>query len=359
MGKKRVIMTFSWMLVVGWMGLIYYLSAQTGDDSGTLSENFVGIVLKLIKAFSDKQITDVFLLHHYVRKTAHFCIYLVFGFLMTNAFNRSGFSRKILWIAAILCIAYAASDEVHQMFVPGRGPDAMDVIIDGSGALLGCIIYGVTNHLLRTILVPTPILAQQSVLKPVIVQAAKPEFKIAQKPKVEKVFIETPTIGQKPNPQKVKSGGLEQSNKKYLSWLMVIIWMGIIFWFSTETLRALKYAIEFSACIMQEMVGVALDKEVGPTLITRFISEMFYIGLFTVLGLLVYSALIKIRIRQSTVILVFITIAICSVYAISDEVHQIFISGANSSPKDAVMNTFGAMFGCLIFSAFKKSRVVT
>jgi VanZ family protein len=356
MGKKRVIMTFSWMLVIAWMGLIYYLSAQTGDDSGTLSEFFVGIALKLIKAFSDKQITDVFLLHHYVRKTAHFCIYMVFGFLMTNAFNRSGFSRKILWIAAIICIVYAASDEVHQMFVPGRGPDAMDVIIDGSGALLGCIIYGVTNHLLRTILVPTPILVQQSVLKPVIVQAANPEFKIAQKSKVEKVVIETPTFEQNPKPHKVKSGGLEQSNRKYISWLMVIIWMGIIFWFTTETLRALKYAIEISAGFMQEMVSVALDKEVGPTLITRFISEMFYIGLFTMLGLLVYNALIKIRIRHSTLLLFFITIAICSVYAISDEVHQIFIIGANSSPKDVVMDTFGAMFGCLIFSAFKRAE---
>ncbi len=60
MRKKRVIMTFSWMLVIAWMGLIYYLSAQTGEDSGTLSEVFVGIALKLIKAFSDKQIKDVF-----------------------------------------------------------------------------------------------------------------------------------------------------------------------------------------------------------------------------------------------------------------------------------------------------------
>ena len=29
------------------------------------------------------------------------------------------------------------SDEVHQMFVPGRGPGALDVLIDSAGALIG------------------------------------------------------------------------------------------------------------------------------------------------------------------------------------------------------------------------------
>ena len=39
----------------------------------------------------------------------------------------------------ILYIIYAISDEIHQSFVPGRGPQLLDVIIDTSGASIGII----------------------------------------------------------------------------------------------------------------------------------------------------------------------------------------------------------------------------
>ena len=47
-------------------------------------------------------------------------------------------------IAAIFAVLYAASDEFHQLFVPGRAGSIRDVIIDGTGAVLGvCIFVGV------------------------------------------------------------------------------------------------------------------------------------------------------------------------------------------------------------------------
>ena len=42
-----------------------------------------------------------------------------------------------LAIALGFCILYAASDEIHQLFVPGRGAQFRDVMIDFSGAILG------------------------------------------------------------------------------------------------------------------------------------------------------------------------------------------------------------------------------
>ncbi len=38
-------------------------------------------------------------------------------------------------------ILYAVSDEVHQLFVPGRGGQLTDVIIDTAGAGAGLGIY--------------------------------------------------------------------------------------------------------------------------------------------------------------------------------------------------------------------------
>lgn len=49
-------------------------------------------------------------------------------------------SRTKHWaLAWILAVLYAATDEFHQLFVPGRGAWIVDVGIDGAGALLGLL----------------------------------------------------------------------------------------------------------------------------------------------------------------------------------------------------------------------------
>ena len=39
----------------------------------------------------------------------------------------------MLWLAAMLAVAYAASDEFHQSFVPNRHPSPLDILIDSIG----------------------------------------------------------------------------------------------------------------------------------------------------------------------------------------------------------------------------------
>ena len=43
-------------------------------------------------------------------------------------------------ISLIIGIIYASSDEIHQAFVPGRGPMLTDVLIDTSGVVTGIIL---------------------------------------------------------------------------------------------------------------------------------------------------------------------------------------------------------------------------
>jgi VanZ family protein len=43
----------------------------------------------------------------------------------------------------VFCVLYAVSDEVHQLFVPGRGAQVTDVLIDNAGAFVGIGIYEV------------------------------------------------------------------------------------------------------------------------------------------------------------------------------------------------------------------------
>lgn len=58
------------------------------------------------------------------------------GYGLLAAFNWHGLNRKRPWLAWLMAVAYAALDEVHQSFVPGRNASFVDVLVfDNLGAL--------------------------------------------------------------------------------------------------------------------------------------------------------------------------------------------------------------------------------
>ena len=82
-----------------------------------------------------------------VRKLAHFSEYAVLGGLYAAAIRlslngRSGRGAAALrtGLPLLLGLAYAAGDEWHQAFVPGRGPAVRDVLIDFAGVLAGTLL---------------------------------------------------------------------------------------------------------------------------------------------------------------------------------------------------------------------------
>ena len=71
-----------------------------------------------------------------VKKGGHALGYLVLGRAYLYGI---GPKRKAPWLALGMCILYAATDEIHQSFVPGRGSRGLDVGIDTLGSLLGLL----------------------------------------------------------------------------------------------------------------------------------------------------------------------------------------------------------------------------
>ncbi|MDE1548615.1 VanZ family protein [Jeotgalibaca caeni] len=133
----------SWALVLAWMFLIFSFSAQQGSASGSLSGSIVDAVLSVWEFLFPTIELERETVHLFIRKGAHFSVYLILGLFSANALNQSGLKgKKRFGYALLLCALYAASDEWHQSFVPGRGPSAWDVLIDSAGAAVGSGFFG-------------------------------------------------------------------------------------------------------------------------------------------------------------------------------------------------------------------------
>ena len=72
----------------------------------------------------------------------HAIVFFLFTFfLMASIKNKNKFKIKYLILVFTISLVYAISDEVHQIFVPGRFSDIKDVLIDLIGILFAILIY--------------------------------------------------------------------------------------------------------------------------------------------------------------------------------------------------------------------------
>lgn len=136
------ILILSWAAVLVWMAIIYSLSAQPAHQSNKLSKGVTKAIVETIEKMTPKKELDLNKLNHLIRKNTHFLAYFVLGMLVMNAIRWFRLSDiKGFGIAWATCVLYAISDEMHQLFVPGRGGQVSDVLIDSAGALTGIVLF--------------------------------------------------------------------------------------------------------------------------------------------------------------------------------------------------------------------------
>lgn len=126
-----------WVLVLIWMGIIFLFSSQNADKS---SENNKFIVYMLNVLGIDINTILNGNADFIIRKAAHFTEYFILYFLLYNALKEDFYFTPSTIFALIITFLYASSDELHQSFIPGRGPSFKDVLIDTSGGVLCMII---------------------------------------------------------------------------------------------------------------------------------------------------------------------------------------------------------------------------
>lgn len=141
---------FHSILVIIWMLVIFNFSSQNGTKSTKTSDVVTSMVVNVTTSVTNKDIpreevkkkveNSTFL----VRKTAHFTEYLILGILVLQLLSDyTKINKKMLLVSLIICYLYAVSDEVHQIFIPGRTAKVLDTFIDGAGSLVGIVIYSI------------------------------------------------------------------------------------------------------------------------------------------------------------------------------------------------------------------------
>ncbi len=131
---KKIISAASWLLTALCMAAIFCFSHQNSADSAEISMEVYSGFFELLGPVIER------IGHDGVRTLAHFTEYTVLGFLMSTSLTVTC-SRRRPWLTLLLCAAYALTDEIHQIFVPGRAFQLTDIAVDSAGALLGVGVF--------------------------------------------------------------------------------------------------------------------------------------------------------------------------------------------------------------------------
>lgn len=112
--RSRIHYVLAWAAVLSYMGVIFYLSHQPS------------LPIPMRFPFQDKAM--------------HLTAYFILGVLLAHGVY-PGSHKKRFALAFAIAALYGISDEIHQMFVPGRDASVFDWFADICGAWLGAFAY--------------------------------------------------------------------------------------------------------------------------------------------------------------------------------------------------------------------------
>ena len=126
----------------------------SSDAQSNLFVDFIAQNFPHVRHGLENNLINLSTLIFLVRKTAHFTEYAILGSLF-YFFYRQILPQKNglqLFVLAILSsFLYACTDEIHQLFVPGRSGQFTDVLVDTLGASFGCAVLVFSNFLRRVL----------------------------------------------------------------------------------------------------------------------------------------------------------------------------------------------------------------
>ena len=137
------------VLLIVWMVVIFSFSAQVGDESadlsGGISHLFMTILNQMFRlGWDETRVLEMAGVWGFpIRKLAHmteFGILAMLMFIVLKDYVQKHQTKKQYCLTWIGAVCYAATDEIHQLFVPGRSGNVIDVCVDAAGITIALIL---------------------------------------------------------------------------------------------------------------------------------------------------------------------------------------------------------------------------
>lgn len=149
--------------------------------------------------------------------------------------------------------------------------------------------------------------------------------------------------------------------KKIISIISLILWMIIIFSFSSADAnkstgtsdKVITTMIEIKDKITDQETPIS-EKEIIVKNSSFYVRKIAHITEYLILGILMFNAL-----KQFNILNIYYAIILCILYSCTDEFHQLFINGRSGSFRDVLIDTIGILLGTYLYKilVIKKKKV--
>ena len=126
-----------------WPALLWAIVISAFSTGAFTSDNTSRIIVPILKWFFPHASQEtLFLVHHFIRKMGHLTEYFILSLLILRGIRAGKTGIHLGWALAAVAIVgcYAALDEFHQSFVPGRTAAVSDVLIDTVGGVAAQVV---------------------------------------------------------------------------------------------------------------------------------------------------------------------------------------------------------------------------
>ena len=138
---------------------------------------------------------------------------------------------------------------------------------------------------------------------------------------------------------------IEIYNKKLavVFWILTAVCLGLVFFFSSRTADESTMQSDF---IMKLITAIFGEGKVTDFIVRKLAHFTEYTGTCLIMSAAFYFTLGKNKI--------YLPIAFTSLYAVTDEIHQLFVEGRSCEARDWAIDTCGAILGAAIYFAIYK-----
>lgn len=138
--------------------------------------------------------------------------------------------------------------------------------------------------------------------------------------------------------------------QKFLAWLALLVWMGVIFYFSHQSGDASMQLSDGFLDSFESLFQNFLDYHT----LSYIVRKIAHFTEYFILGLLIYHLVKQYRVISKTEIIWMILF--CVIYAMSDEFHQVFIGGRSPMIFDVIIDSLGSSLSILLFRLFQRGK---